>query len=70
MIDTDHSVCQTKPMPPTEQTWLTPEEAAKEHGVSAITARRWAREGRVTAKRTPGGQWRILSTTTTEGSQP
>jgi len=57
--------------PPTEQTWVTPEEAAKDQGVDARTVRRWARTGRIAAKRTPGNRWRILfPVTTTEGDQP
>lgn len=54
-----------------EQPWITPEEAAKEEGVSPRTIRRWAEQNRIPATRTPGGRWRItVTTTTTEGQQP
>jgi len=60
--------------PPSEEgsVWLTPAAYAKKYDVDARTVRRWARDGRVTATRTPGNQWRIqfppvAATTTTEG---
>jgi len=41
---------------PTE--WLSRREVARIFQVSPSTVTRWAREGRVPAKRTPGGHYR------------
>lgn len=43
---------------PTRQQF-TPEEVAKECGVSGDTVRRWIREGKIRAIRLPGGRYRI-----------
>lgn len=46
----------TKQPPPVE--WLTRRDVARIFQVSPSTVTRWAREGRVPAKRTPGGHYR------------
>lgn len=38
---------------------LTPTEAADYLGVHVETVKRWAREGKVKAARTPGGWWKF-----------
>lgn len=40
--------------------FLTSAEVAALFRVSVNTANRWARQGRLPAFRTPGGQWRFL----------
>ena len=52
------------PIPPTRgetvksPEWLSRTEVARLFQVSASTVTRWAREGKVPAKRTPGGHYR------------
>lgn len=41
---------------------LAPDPAAKVLGVHPATLKRWARDGRVPAIRTPGGHWRFRRT--------
>ncbi len=38
---------------------LSPSDAATYLGVHEYTLKRWAREGKVTGFRTPGGHWRF-----------
>lgn len=33
--------------------------ASREIGVSVVTMRRYCKEGRIEARKTPGGQWRV-----------
>jgi len=39
--------------------WLTLTEYARRMGVNRRTAQAWAREGRIGARRTRGGHWRV-----------
>ena len=43
---------------PDEDSWLTRTDVAHLFQVSPSTVTRWAREGRIPAKRTPGGHYR------------
>jgi len=40
-------------------TWMTLTEYAAHVGVNRRTAQAWARDGRIRAKRTRGGHWRV-----------
>lgn len=44
---------------PREYILLTPEEVSKKFGVNRKTLARWARDGRLPAIKTPGGQYRF-----------
>jgi excisionase family DNA binding protein len=53
---------QPSPQPlPSEDTLLTPREVAELFGVCTATIARWAREGRLSPIRTPGGHRRYRS---------
>lgn len=53
---------QPSPQPlPGEDTLLTPREVAELFGVRTTTIARWAREGRLSPMRTPGGHRRYRS---------
>lgn len=39
--------------------WLTLTEYARRMGVNRRTAQQWARDGRIRARRTRGGHWRV-----------
>jgi len=39
--------------------WLSVTSVAARLDVHATTAARWIRDGRLTATKTPGGQWRV-----------
>ena len=42
-----------------QKDWYTAEEVAKEADRSLFQVRKWCREGRILAKKTPGGEWRV-----------
>jgi excisionase family DNA binding protein len=42
-----------------EQREVTPGDVAQREGVEKATVIRWCREGKLRARRTPGGRWRI-----------
>ena len=54
-METPQSAQLTRRPPPE---WLTRRDVAEIFQVSPSTVTRWAREGRVPAKRTPGGHYR------------
>ena len=41
-------------------TIISTTEAAQRFGVDAATIRRWATDGKIPARKTPGGVWRII----------
>jgi excisionase family DNA binding protein len=45
---------------PGEERWLSPEEAAREHGVSGRTIRNWIASGRLEARRA-GRRWQVVA---------
>ena len=44
---------------PGRERWVGLKAAAEHLGISKVTLRRWIKDGRLTPKRTPGGEYRF-----------
>jgi excisionase family DNA binding protein len=50
---------QTPATLPEAEPWISSKLAARHLGISHITLRRWVKDGRLTPKRTPTGEFRF-----------